>query len=301
MADRAPAIGFVGLGHMGYPMATRIAAAGHSLAVYDLREEVTAAFAKDRGATAAADLPSLASSCDLIITCLPTAKAVSEAVLGDSGLRPGLKAGALVVDMSSSNPIATAALGEALRALGVRMLDAPVSGGVKGATAGTLAIMCGGEEDDLAAARPVLECLGSHVTHTGKLGTGHALKALNNLASGCNLLIALEVLLAGKKFGLDPHVMVEVLNQSSGRNSATESKIEPFVLSRSFAAGFAIELMVKDIKNALALAEEMGTPMPLGEAVVETWARALETMDGSADFTTIAKWLEAQAPGLVLE
>jgi len=301
MTERTPTIGFVGLGNMGAPMAARLAAAGYALVVYDLREAVTAAFAKDHGAVAARNLPSLASSCDIIITSLPDSNAVRAAILGDSGLRPGLKGGALVIDMSSSNPVETERLGTELKAIGARMLDAPVSGGVKGSVAGSLAIMCGGEPDDVAEALPLLKCIGRHVTHTGRLGTGHALKALNNLSSACNLLIALEVVLAGKTFGLDPAMMVDVLNQSSGRNSATQDKLKQFVLSRSFAAGFRFELMVKDLRNAHALAQDTGAPMPLGEAVVMAWERAFKAMDHDADFTAIAQWLEAQAGRVVLE
>ena len=301
MAPDLPSVGFVGLGHMGGPMAAQVLEAGYPLSVFDLDEAVTAAFLAAHPADAAVDLPSLAAASDIVVTCLPNAQAVRQAVLGEGGLRRGLRARALVVDMSSANPVSTVELGEALKALGVRMLDAPVSGGVKGARTGHLAIMCGGDATDLEEVRPLLASMGSHVTHVGKLGSGHALKALNNLASGCNLLIALEVLLAGKKFGLAPDKMVEVLNESSGRNSATEDKIKPFVLSRSFAAGFAIDLMVKDLHNAVTLAEAMGTPMPLGRAATDCWSEALAALDPQADFTEIASWLEGQAPGVKLE
>lgn len=176
-------------------------------------------------------------------------------------------------------------------ARGIRFLDAPVSGGVVGAREATLTIMVGGAAGDLADCRPVLDVLGKEVTHVGDLGAGHAVKALNNLLSATSLLASSEVLATAIEFGLDPEVVLDVVNRSSGKSWSTELKLPKYVLTDRFDSGFGLRLMLKDIQIATNLAREMGTPALLGEAAVAYWAQAADALGEDADHTEIAKWV----------
>src|SRR5581483_8295162 len=203
---------------------------------------------------------------------------VVEHVLVDEGLLDALAAGSLVVDMSSSEPMRTRALAEEASRRGVELVDAPVSGGVRGAEAGTLSIMVGGSSAQLERCRPLLERMGSKVAHVGAVGSGHALKALNNLLSATTLLISSEALVAARRFGLDPHVFLDVVNGSTGRSLSTELKLPSFVLSETYDSGFALQLMVKDLRIALGLARATDAPFALAEASAELWSRAADAL-----------------------
>ena len=197
--------------------------------------------------------------------------------------------------MGSSSPTGTRALGEALAAHGVHLLDAPVSGGVRGAEGGTLAVMVGGDPAVVESCRPLLALVGDRVFATGPLGSGHAMKALNNLVSAAGLIAATEALLIGRRFGLDPRLMLEVLNASTGRNHATEHKLAQFVLPRTYAAGFSLALMVKDLRTAVALAHDTGTPAPFGSECLALWSRAAAALEEGADHTAVVRWFETLA------
>lgn len=294
MPGAKPKLGFVGLGNMGAPMAAHLATAGFALAVFDISPGVAAGFAAKTGAKAAGSLKEVGALSDIAITCLPNGDIVRDVVLGGrDNLADAMAAGTIVVDMSSSDPIHTAALGKALDPFGIAMADAPVSGGVKGAKAASLTIMAGGSADIVEKLRPILETMGKRVFHTGGLGTGQAMKALNNLCSAAGFLIVVEALKAGEKFGLDKNVMTDILNVSTGRNNSSENKIKQYVLSGKYQdAGFAMDLMVKDISAALDLANTLETPMPLGAATVSAWRQALDDLGDSPDHTEIARWLE---------
>jgi 3-hydroxyisobutyrate dehydrogenase len=177
----------------------------------------------------------------------------------------------------------------------VTLVDAPVSGGVAAAERGTLTVMAGGDSAGVARVRPLLEVLGGNIVLTGPLGSGHATKALNNLLSAAGLMVAAEVLLVGQRFGLDPGVMLDALNSSSGRNNSTENKIGQFVLSRSFDSGFGIGLMVKDLRTALDLADSTDTPTPLGRRCLELWDEAGAELGGEADHTAVVRWAEQRS------
>jgi 3-hydroxyisobutyrate dehydrogenase len=293
---RPERVGLVGLGHMGRPIAAHLLASGVPLTVFDVRREAMAA----AGGTPATSLGDLARRSDVVIALLPDGAAVERAVLGDGTpeadrLLDGLAAGAIVVDMGSSSPTGTQALGRRLAEHGMALLDAPVSGGVRRAEAGTLAIMVGGDPATVESCRPLLERIGERVFPTGPLGSAHAMKALNNLVSAAGLLAAGEALLIGRKFGLDPGLMVDVLNASTGRNNATEHKLRPFVLSRSFDSGFSLALMVKDLGTATALADDTGTPAPFSAECRALWTRAAAALEDGADHTAVVRWLESLA------
>jgi 3-hydroxyisobutyrate dehydrogenase len=287
-------IGFVGLGNMGRPMADNLLKAGFELAVADVDPRRLAGLGVK--ALLPASLAALGEMSDLVITMLPDGKIVRKALLGEDGgndnVLDGLKPGALVVDMSSSAPVGTRTLGAELAERGIALVDAPVSGGVKRAIDGTLAIMVGGAEADIARCRPLLAAMGRDIFPTGPLGSGHAMKALNNYVSAAGLAAAAEAVLVGERFGLDPTAMVDILNASTGRNNATENKFKQFILPKRYAAGFTMELMAKDLRTALETAEATATPTPLAAACIKLWNAAEAKLGAAADHTEIARYLE---------
>ncbi|MGI9383049.1 MAG: NAD(P)-dependent oxidoreductase, partial [Methyloligellaceae bacterium] len=228
-------IGFVGLGNMGAPMVRNMLKGGRRVLLYDLRPEALQAFEGVEGCSLADSLVDLASRTTVAITMLPDSPAVRAAVLGDQGapgLVEGLAPDSLIVDMSSSFPGDTRALGQTVASRSVGLVDAPVSGGVTGAVAGTLTIMAGGEDQLIDRVEAVLSTMGN-VVRTGALGSGHATKALNNVLSAVALSATSEVLHVGMKFGLDPHIMTSIFNTSTGRNTTTENKVEQYLLNGS--------------------------------------------------------------------
>jgi 3-hydroxyisobutyrate dehydrogenase len=289
-------IGFVGLGQMGAPMARNLARAGFALAVADASADAVKRLAAEVACVVPADLKSLGAACHVVITMLPDGNVVRNVAIGDGeALAAGLAPGSVLIDMSSSSPVGTRSLGRALAERGIALVDAPVSGGVKKAIDGSLSIMAGGDPDTIERVRPVLAAMGRQIFLTGPLGSGHAMKALNNYVSAAGLAAAAEAVLAGSRFGLDPATMVAILNASTGKNNATENKFPQFVLPRRFASGFSLGLMVKDLRTALDVAHAAGTPAPLGEACVEAWARAEALLGGQADHTAVVQYWERLA------
>ena len=284
------AIGFVGLGNMGQPMSGRLGAAGFQVSAFDIDARARERAAENAGVEVVSTVSAVAARTGAVILILPNSEVVRQVVL-DQGLLNAMEPGSLLIDMSSSDASQTRALAGPLQERGVRFLDAPVSGGVRGAQAGTLTIMVGGAESDLADCRPALEALGREVIHVGGLGAGHAVKALNNLLSATSLLASSEVLATAIEFGLDPEVVLDVINRSSGKSWSTELKLPRFVLSGSFDSGFGLGLMLKDMRMATSLARRTGTPALLGETVVEYWAQAAGALPEDADHTEIAKWV----------
>ncbi|MBM2619377.1 NAD(P)-dependent oxidoreductase [Actinoplanes sp. LDG1-06] len=270
-----PRIGFVGLGQMGRPMATRLDEAGYPLTVFD-----AAPFAPIGSATSATALDGLAGV-DILILMLPNS-AVVTAVLEE--LAPRLSSGTLVVDMSSSEPLQTRALAAQLAGRDLRFVDAPVSGGVRGAVAGTLAIMAGG---DISSVRPVLDVLGRTVLEVGPVGSGHAAKALNNLVSAATLSVTVEALRLGAEFGIDPATLTAVLNSSSGRSNTSENKVAQFMLDGSYASGFALQLMAKDVRIAVGLARELAQRTEIADRVAEQWSRVAGEVTPQTDHTAM--------------
>ncbi|WP_439597398.1 NAD(P)-dependent oxidoreductase [Falsiroseomonas sp.] len=288
-------IGFIGIGRMGWPMARRLIEAGYPVAVQDAVPGRAADFVQRHGGTAPANP---ADGADALITMLPTSRDVS-AVLGAIG--PSLKPGAVVIEMSSGEPSATRALAEGLAARGVAMVDAPVSGGVARAETGELAIMTGGAAEALARVDPLLRAMGTTITRCGDIGAGQAMKALNNLVSAAGFLVSVEALLIGSRFGLDPGVMVDVLNASTGMNNSTQRKLKQFVLSRKFDSGFGLDLMVKDLTIAMQVGRETATPAPLAAQTRELWAAAAALLGPGQDHTAAARFSEALAAGQISE
>ena len=227
---------------------------------------------------------------------LPDGKIVRQALIdGRDAAREGLAAGTVVIDMSSSNPVDTQKLARDLAALGVALLDAPVSGGVKRALDGSLSIMVGGAAADLERARPAFAAMGKTITLCGPAGAGHALKALNNFLSASGLVAMCEALVVGEAFGLDPGIMVDVFNTSTGKSNATEVKGRQFVVPRNFAAGFATGLMAKDLRTAGDVATHLQLNVPMLKQAVAYWADANGKLGGSSDHTEIFRYAEMLA------
>jgi len=287
------AIGFVGLGNMGAVMSARLVAAGFTVHGHDISSRARAALA-DAGGLAHDNLGDAVRDASLVILMLPSSNAV-EAVVRDPQFTPA--AGTTVIDMSSSEPSRTQALAAELGQREITLVDAPVSGGVAGARAGRLTIMVGADATAVDRLRPVFEPLGDPVS-VGGVGAGHAVKALNNLLSATHLLSTAEVMAAGQRFGLDPRVMIDVFNRSSGQSRSTSSKWPDFVLPGTFNSGFALALMVKDMRIALGLADQVGAADRLSRSSLEVWAAAAEALPPTADQTELARWvLGMSAPG----
>ncbi len=294
MTFRNNVIAFIGLGQMGLPMAVHLLEKGFSVQAYDTVPEAIQAAAA-AGASASSSVREACGGAHFVIAMLPNGTIVRNALMG-GGVQtdpPVLSAhpGAIIADMSSSAPFGTRSLGKDLADLGFHLIDAPVSGGVKRARSARLTIMAGGEAAHVAAALPVLKAMGSNVVHVGALGAGHAVKALNNYVSAAGLAAACEAVEIGRAFGLDPEVMVDVLNTSTGKNNSTEVKMKPFVLSGAFNSGFAMALMAKDISIAADLARELKIDAQGLEAAAQLWAGAFARLGPAADHTAIAKVL----------
>lgn len=287
-------VAFIGLGQMGMPMAQNLARGGYSVAGYDVSEAARVEFAQATNMPIANTVAETAADAQAAILMLPTS-AVVRGVLVEDGLFAALPNGALLIDMGSSEPMVTRELAEAATAHGLTLIDAPVSGGVIGATDGTLTIMMGGEDPQLTAVRPLFDVLGGKVVHAGGVGAGHALKALNNLLSATSLLITAEATRIGERFGLDPNVMIDAINMSSGRSFSTELKFPRYVLSESYDSGFDLRLMAKDMRIALDLGDQLGVPSTLGAASMSCWQEASQELAPDADHTEIARWVASRS------
>lgn len=277
------AIALIGLGNMGVPMGACLIRAGYAVRGFDVAEDARKRFVA-LGGRVADSLAAAAASAEVVITLLPDGKIVRRVI---DGMRSHLRPQSIIVDMSSSEPIGTRTLGESLIAAGVEFVDAPVSGGVKRATDGTLAIMVGGNSTSIDRIEPMLNAMGRSIFRTGALGSGHAMKALNNYVSAAGLVAVVEAIQIGSKFGLDPLLMADILNASTGRNNTTEVKLKQFIISETFNAGFPLRLMAKDVRTADDLAHAIGVPVPLADACAQLWDGAARTLDANADHTAI--------------
>ena len=276
-------IGFVGLGNMGWPMAGNLHAAGFPLLVRDADEDRQLAFSAAHPGAVAAEGPGAFAAAGTVVTMLPDGAAVADALL-DWGIAAALTPGALVIEMSSADPSDTRATAAGLAAGGVRMVDAPVSGGVPRAVTGELSLMVGGDDADVASAQPVLRVLGDPARQfrTGALGTGHAMKALNNVVAAATTCATAEALVVGRRFGLDPKTMTDVINASTGRSFVSEIFASE-VLTGRYGTGFALGLLAKDVRIALSVAAAAAVDAPAITLTDERWAAALRDLGPAAD------------------
>lgn len=291
MADKT--IGFIGLGQMGGPMSKRLVEAGHSLCVFDTDRAAQKALT-DLGASAADSPRAVADRADIVFTSLPTPPVVREVALGESGLIEG-SAIRVMADLSTTGTAVAREVAAALAQKRIVWADAPVSGGVKGAIAGTVAVMLSCPMETRAELQELLEVFGK-VFHVGQEpGLGQIAKLGNNMLSTAALTLTSEVVAMGVKAGLDPGVMVEIFNNGTGRNSATQDKFPRNVIPRTFDAGFATALAYKDVRLCVDEAEALGVPMVAGAVIREMMAVTNAKFGGQSDFTSVARLLEEWA------
>ena len=286
-------VGFIGLGRMGQPMASNLIKGGYQLTVYDLNKQAMGELAA-KGARIAASPAAVASAVDTVLLSLPTPPIVREVALGRDGVASGTKV-KTVIDLSTTGATVAREIAEALAKKGMTAVDAPVSGGVAGAVKGTLAVMVACARPLYAELEPMLKAIGK-VFHIGeRAGMGQTMKLCNNLLSATAVAATSEVVVFGVKSGLDPKVMIDVINSGSGRNTATEDKFPRSILPRSFDFGFAMGLMYKDVKLCLEEAEAAGIQMSIATAVRELWQLAHDELGPEKDFTELIRVLERRS------
>ncbi len=285
-------IAFIGLGNMGGPMAANLATAGHEVHVFDLVPAAIAT-AVAAGARAATDAAAAVAGAEVVISMLPASRHVEALYLGDDGLLARIPSGALVVDCSTIAPAAARKVAEAAAARGLRMIDAPVSGGTAGAQAGTLTFIVGGSVEALDRARPLLEAMGRNIFHMGEAGAGQVAKLCNNMALGVIMAATGEALALGVAHGLDPKALSQMMAVSTSRSWATEvcnpwpGVLEAAPASRGYSGGFGNDLMLKDLGLAAEAAMAAGTPVPLGELARNLYAFNSAAGNGGLDFSSV--------------
>jgi 3-hydroxyisobutyrate dehydrogenase len=281
--SRGARVGFIGLGLMGRLMSANLRKAGYVVQSFDINGSGTSRSAAEA-----------AREAKYLITMVPDGKAVRKAI---RAALPGLARGSIVIDMSSSDPETTREVGAMLKRKGVEMLDSPVSGAKARARDGTLALMVGGERKALARARKLLLCMGNEIFPTGALGSGHAVKALNNYLGAVGTIAGFEALLVGEAYGLDTRVMINAINSSTGKNSTTERKIPQQVFTRAFNSGFLLSLMTKDVGIAAGIASRAGVNAPYLRQTLKHWRAAERRLKPRADHTELYHYLRAVARG----
>lgn len=269
-------------------MAHRLHQAQHELIVHDEREPAVQAFVGSHAGVVSGDERRRFSQSEAIFTMLPNSDIVDQ-VVGD--LLPHLTSGTTIIEMSSADPRRTRALAQKLATKGVGLIDAPVSGGVKSAISGTLAIMAAGKPEVVKRWQPILALLGNSITYVGPVGAGHALKALNNYVSAAALIATAEAIHVGAAFGIDPSTLVDVINSSTGKNNTTQNKAHQFMLNEAFNSGFSLRLQAKDVGIAAKLGPELGLEMTLAQKIAQMTLEASQVLGPAADHTELYKFV----------
>jgi 3-hydroxyisobutyrate dehydrogenase len=290
-------IGFIGTGTMGQPMLANLVKKGFEVVAFDVVPAALDAAAR-LGAGRARSAGEAAANCDLVITMLPSSGNVEAAYLGEGGIIESASAGRLCVDMSTIDPGTSQRVAARLKERGLRFLDAPVSGGVGGATAGTLAIMVGGAAGDLEEAGPALAAMGTNIIHVGAVGAGEVAKLCNNLISGSALIAVAEAFRIGEAFGVDPQILTNVIAKSSGGTWVMEHMhpvpgiVDSAASSRQYAPGFMTDLMAKDLALAVNAAREKRVPVAVAAAAQQLYRMASSHGLGREDFSAVYKFLK---------
>jgi 3-hydroxyisobutyrate dehydrogenase len=291
-------IAFIGLGNMGLPMVANLVKAGYRVHAADIRREAVEA-AVGHGAHPADSAAEATRRAEIVVTMVPNSPEVEAAYLGPTGVLEGARPGQIAIDMSTIDPATTRRVGARLEAAGVRMLDAPVSGGVPGAVAGTLTIMVGGDPAVVAEVRPILGTMGKNVVHVGPLGSGEVAKICNNLLAGVSMIAAAEAFTIGVRAGVDPKILHDVIRTSSGNCWAIEHNcpvpglVPKAASNRDFAAGFMTDLMAKDLSLARAAARDLGVPCFTGALAHDLYMLASRHGLGRRDFSSVIQLLTA--------
>jgi 3-hydroxyisobutyrate dehydrogenase len=288
-------LGFIGLGVMGTPMAGHLAVAGYQVTVHDLDPARPASLAEQYPTITVVPSPkAVAAAADIVITMLPSGREVREVALGADGLLGGMRAGGLLLDTSSSEPWHTREVAARLAAAGIAMVDAPVSGAEPGAQTAELVFMVGGEAKDVARVRPVLDVLGERHFHLGPVGSGHVMKALNNLISAVTLMATTEGLIAGTRLGLDPTVMNDVLDAATGGSWISRTQFRQRIFNRRYDDAFKLALMMKDITIAGRIAEDAELDLPLSQAARRLWAEIAAATPAGAILSELVRAMETR-------
>jgi 3-hydroxyisobutyrate dehydrogenase-like beta-hydroxyacid dehydrogenase len=286
-------LGFVGLGRMGHPIASRLMQAGYELVVCDSNRKVVETFTA-AGAKAAATPAAVANESDVVIVCLPTPAIVRDVALGEGGVIEGSRARYLI-DISTTGTVVAREIGQAFEARGKVFVDSPVTGGVAGAKNGVLTMILGAPAEAVEAVRPIIETIGNKLVVAGsRPGDGQMLKVINNLLSFVALEVTAEAMALGVRYGLDAEAMLDTFNSGTGRNTATSDKFPRSVMPRSFDFGFSVRSVNKDIGLCLSEAESLGVPMPVSTAAKQIWTAAMAEM-AEDDMTSIVKMFERWA------
>ncbi|HKJ66641.1 MAG TPA: NAD(P)-dependent oxidoreductase [bacterium] len=286
-------IGFIGLGVMGGAMAGHIANAGYELSIYDIENSASEKVAAAHPGIKVMQSPAeIAEASDIVITMLPSGKYVQETAIGEKGLIRGFRPGSILLDTSSCEPWLTTATAKILAEANIVMVDAPVSGAQVGAMNAELVFMVGGDNASVTRVSPLLEIMGKKIFHLGPVGSGHAMKCINNLITSVTFLATTEGLAIGKAFGLNPDVMTDVLNVSTGESWISRTHIKQRIISRKFDDPFKLGLMVKDIGIAMKLASEMDLPAELSETNQRVWLEAEKHAGAETSVSKLAGWVE---------
>jgi 3-hydroxyisobutyrate dehydrogenase len=292
---RKPRIGFVGVGIMGGPMAGHLASAGYAVTAHDIDRASVENLVDAHPDIRIADSPkAVGENSDIVVTMLPSGRFVQECALGENGLVHGLSPGAVLLDTSSCEPWLTVETAQELATREIGMVDAPVSGAQVGAIKAELVFMVGGDDKWIRTVAPLLDIMGKQRFHLGPVGSGHAMKCINNLVTAVTLLATSEGLTIGKKFGLDPDVMTDVINVSTGESWVSRTHIKQRITSRKFDDPFKLGLMVKDIDIAMRLASDMSLNLPLSQQNQDMWRYARQLEGENQSVSHLVRWLERQ-------
>jgi 3-hydroxyisobutyrate dehydrogenase len=276
-------------------MASHLAREPFDLTVWNRTGEKARAFAEENGVYAASTPAEAVADAEVVITCVPSSREVEQVLAGESGVEAGLKKGALLIDCTSGDPATSRKIAERLKARGISFIDAPVSGGVKGAVAGTLTIMCGGSEADIDRARTVLEAFGKKIIRCGEIGAGDAVKAMNQALLAINIWAGGEALASLAKLGVDASVALEVINGSSGRSNVSENLFPERVLGRKYPRTFKLALLDKDVRIAEDIAKQNEIPSPFIELAARLFDDARRILGEEADHVEAVRVIEKQA------
>jgi 3-hydroxyisobutyrate dehydrogenase len=278
-------IGYVGLGNMGGPLARRIQSQ-HRLKVWDMSAEAVQRMV-DAGSAAAGDLADL-GDCDIVLLCLPTSDHVRQVIFGDSGLAEAMKPGSMIVDQTSGDPMATRAMAQELAAKGIELIDAPVSGGPRGANAGTIAIMVGASDAQFQRINPILTAISPNVFHAGGVGTGHVAKLANNMISGAQRLVTMEAVALAVKNGITPEKACEIIMAGSGKNFYLEHFMQPHIIKGRLNHGFTLGLLHKDVRLACKLGDDTGVTMFFGNTAKNIYQDAINEYGADEQVNAVA-------------
>lgn len=287
-------IAFIGLGDIGALMATHLAREPFELTVWNRTASKAEQFVRDHKARVAANPAAAVGDAEVVITCLPSSAEVEAVLHGENGILEAMRKGSVLIDCTSGDPPTSRSIAAELGGRGVEFIDAPVSGGTTAAKAGTLTVMWGGEDTVFERVRPVVEAFGKKIVHAGQVGSGDALKAVNNALLAVHILSAAEGLAILVKAGVDPKVALEVINASSGRSNSSENLIPQRVLTRAFPRTFRLALLEKDIAIAAVMAEDLDAITPLISLTAERFHEAREKLGESADHVEAVKLVEEE-------